>query len=436
MTERGLPGTSGAPACPFVAFEDDRESRAASPDHRHRCYAELVPSPRAAAHQEAYCLSSAFPVCPTFQDWARREAAQAAAGPGGRQRTAPAGEPGGPGQPGERGEPEGPGAAPEWGGDAEPRHAPVTPPPVQRNPPRDWAAPPPWATGAGMGASGARRSAGEAGSGGYLAEREPGQGLAGSAADRLAAELPDASGRTGATGAAAERAPRDLAPDPELAGLVSGRFDPPDISRPQPRPAVIVPREGGVHAGPDGDDDRDYLPPTRGSRRPTVSSTRRSSRHHEREVIEGPSWERARRFEAYPTLRARTGLSFGPPPRIALLAGALVVAAVALFFLPALLGVGGGGGDEESPQPSASASAGVASPSVAPTEPPAPTPQVYVIKAGDTLSTVAAEHGITLQELLDANPTIENPDLIAIGDEIIIPTAPPEEFIDPSASPS
>src|SRR5512135_3314951 len=77
MTERGLPIVGGAPACPFVAFEDDRDERATSPDHRHRCYAEAPPAPRALAHQEAYCLSSAFPVCPTFQDWARREAARA-----------------------------------------------------------------------------------------------------------------------------------------------------------------------------------------------------------------------------------------------------------------------------------------------------------------------------------------------------------------------
>src|SRR4051812_4324105 len=79
MTERALPGMDGAPACPFVAFGDDREARSTSPDHRHRCFAESQPAPRALAHQEAYCLSSAFPVCPTFQDWARREAAQARA---------------------------------------------------------------------------------------------------------------------------------------------------------------------------------------------------------------------------------------------------------------------------------------------------------------------------------------------------------------------
>ena len=73
-----MPG-EGPPACPFIAFEDDRDERSSSPDHRHRCFAEVTPAPRALAHQEAYCLSSAFPVCPTFQDWARREAAQARA---------------------------------------------------------------------------------------------------------------------------------------------------------------------------------------------------------------------------------------------------------------------------------------------------------------------------------------------------------------------
>jgi hypothetical protein len=180
--------------------------------------------------------------------------------------------------------------------------------------------------------------------------------------------------------------------------------------------------------------EREYLPPSRGARRPTVSSTRHANRDHERDAIVGPSWERARRFEAYPTLRARTGLS--APPRLALLAGALVVAAVGLFFLPALLGVGGGDNEEPTPGPSASASAGVASPSAAPTEPPAPSAQVYIIKSGDTLSKVATDHGLTLEELLAANPTIENPDRIAIGDEIVIPTAPPEEFTDPSPSAS
>ncbi len=76
MTERTANET-GAIACPFVAFVDDRDERADLPDHRHRCYAEIRPAQRALAHQQAFCLSAGFAACPTFQDWARREAARA-----------------------------------------------------------------------------------------------------------------------------------------------------------------------------------------------------------------------------------------------------------------------------------------------------------------------------------------------------------------------
>ncbi len=75
MTDRAAAPTERATACPFVAFEDDRDERSDRPDHRHRCFAESRPAPRAIAHQEAFCLSPAFAGCPTFQDWARREAA-------------------------------------------------------------------------------------------------------------------------------------------------------------------------------------------------------------------------------------------------------------------------------------------------------------------------------------------------------------------------
>ncbi|MER3418935.1 MAG: hypothetical protein C4343_07610, partial [Chloroflexota bacterium] len=73
MTDRG---PLDAPlACPFLAFEDDRDGRSLRPDHRHRCFAEIRPAPRALAHQERYCLTAGFASCPTFLDWARREAA-------------------------------------------------------------------------------------------------------------------------------------------------------------------------------------------------------------------------------------------------------------------------------------------------------------------------------------------------------------------------
>ena len=175
MTERGLPSTDGAPACPFVAFGDDRDGRSTSPDHRHRCFAESPPAPRAVAHQEAYCLSSAFPVCPTFQDWARREAAHTR-GVGERPETAPTAVPS-----------PGPIGGVDDIDDDEPPHPVTDDPPVHRNPPRDWAAPPPWATGgAGPGRTSAT-GAGAVAAADLLASRAvEGQGLAGSAADRLA----------------------------------------------------------------------------------------------------------------------------------------------------------------------------------------------------------------------------------------------------------
>jgi len=72
-----------------------------------------------------------------------------------------------------------------------------------------------------------------------------------------------------------------------------------------------------------------------------------------------------------------------------------------------------------------------------PTTRPAATPQVYVIAAGDTISKVAKRFGLTVEELLAANKdTITNPDNLAIGDQIVIPSAPPDVISDGSAEPS
>lgn len=46
---------------------------------------------------------------------------------------------------------------------------------------------------------------------------------------------------------------------------------------------------------------------------------------------------------------------------------------------------------------------------------------VVVVKAGDTLSSIAEEHGVTYVQLYDANESIANPDAIDIGDEIRVP---------------
>ena len=53
----------------------------------------------------------------------------------------------------------------------------------------------------------------------------------------------------------------------------------------------------------------------------------------------------------------------------------------------------------------------------------------YTIKKGDTLSAIAKKYGISLQELLKANPQIKNPNLIKVGEVIRIPG---KEEIDPA----
>ncbi len=374
----------GAPACPFVAFGDDREGRSTSPDHRHRCFAESPPAPRALAHQEAYCLSSAFPVCPTFQDWARREAAHAR-GAGDRAETAPTAVASD--APLDRHSVDD--ASRDDGDDFHQADDAGDPPPpadlpVRRNPPRDWAAPPPWANRPGTTPTGA---ASDARSDPLHTRSVEGQGLAGSPADRVAAgEIPAAAAWSASSGGAAS-----TAPDDELAGLV------------QPKPGSVPPSRPAPDA---------YVPPAPQGH-PAVSSTRPTG-----EAVPGPAWERMRRYEAYPTIKTRAGLPGLPGPRLAIVAAAVAVAALALFMLPALLGIGGGGGSS-SASPSGARPVATAKPS--PTVPPEPTAQVYIVKAGDNLGKIAKRFGLTIDDILAANPAIKNPNKIALGQEIIIP---------------
>jgi LysM repeat protein len=120
-------------------------------------------------------------------------------------------------------------------------------------------------------------------------------------------------------------------------------------------------------------------------------------------------------------------------PRIVVTAGVIALLAVALFFLPGILNIGG-----TSAPPAASTSpSAAAQESVAPTEQPAPTPKVYTIKKGDTLLKVARANGLTLEELLAANPTIKNPNKVSEGQQIIIPVpSASDEAGGASAAPS
>lgn len=384
MTERGLPIVGGAPACPFVAFADDRDERATSPDHRHRCYAEAEPAPRALAHQEAYCLSSAFPVCPTFQDWARREAAKAR------------------------------GAEPPVAAAADEADDDDFVPLVEDRPPRRsghaWSAPPPWLSGQPGRAGGAadhppadvappsRGPGSPAGGAGVLAAGATAGGLAGSFADRLATHPGEPA----------------IEPEPEWddhedwAEGDAGGQEAPDATPSAPQSGMPFRRREHerIDAAHEGDP-------------------------RERDVY-APSWERPRRLEAYPTLRSRRLSAMVLPPLLVAIV-AILLAAAALFFLPSLFGLFGGPVGSPTPAPSATAGPGV---STVPTVAPAETPFTYTVQQGDTMSKIAKKFRVALGDLIAANAAnIKNPDVLNIGDVVIIPTTTPTALPGASTTP-
>jgi LysM repeat protein len=123
-------------------------------------------------------------------------------------------------------------------------------------------------------------------------------------------------------------------------------------------------------------------------------------------------------------------------PPIWMMAAAIIVAALALFFLPALLGFGD---NDRTGGPAASASPGVSaapSASAEPTPTPGPTPQLYIVQSGDTMSSIASRFNVTLDALIAANrDTVPNPDRLDVGDELIIPV-PGSQPVFPSGEPS
>ena len=49
----------------------------------------------------------------------------------------------------------------------------------------------------------------------------------------------------------------------------------------------------------------------------------------------------------------------------------------------------------------------------------------YTVKAGDTLSKIAARNGVTLAQLLQANPQVKDPNKISVGDVLNLPNGVP-----------
>lgn len=392
-----------ATVCPFIAYDDDRDGRGSVPDHRHRCFAETPAAPRALAHQAAYCLSSTFAGCPTFLDWARREAAPVRdTTPPRLVRDTPAprlGERLEAGAisrlaAGDRPAPEAP-----WGGaergsaerDRAERDRPTSWATRQEDvededeaPSAGWAAPPPWS------------------------------------ADRAVA-----------FGPSLPPAPAEVPPLPAPAAETWG--EPDDAAMPAflahrgratSGGRFVVDEAGRAPATPaDDEPDEDMAAPVTPRRSPVGYSTTDRGRQDDRRRgassrdPAAPAWERPRTIQQYPSLRTRSGLpSLGRIPRLGMYIGVVAVGVVVMFMLPFLLR--GGGTPAPSPSPSAVASA---SPSVA-TPLPSPTPLVYTVVANDTLSKIAAKYRVTVDQIMKANPSIKNQNQIAIGDQIVIPT--------------
>ncbi len=547
MTDRVAATGESAQACPFVAFEDERDDRSERPDPRHRCFAETPPASRGRSHQETYCLSTAFPACPTFQAWARREAARvqvakdaqadaavrlrdvpaqresqaardaAAAGlardaavrtSSGRDAAAvpivPARDLVSPQDlaeeaPGDRGRaalevalaggamraagPSGGGAAvgsshaPDSGGDPslgrgvtgddggpsasfDPGAPPLrlTPPPARRQLTDD---DDDLASLLGRPPSSDRSDSGYDRSSANsvppdLAQRRPAQGQW-SAPPPWAGGVPPAGDPDGtgadagsASAAAYSTVNRPTTADPSAAVDSEGRRVVVERPPAEARPRWAAPTDDGAAGAPVTSMaawEADELEPIatgptlrRSSslatllgwdRRPRAGSSRPGRTAGQAE----PPWERPRRYEAYPTIRTRVGL---PALSKAALAGlALLVGALALFFIPPLLLHSGGPGPGASGSAAASFSPGAASSSLAPTVAPARTPLTYTVKSGDTLVKIAKKYGLTVEQLLAANKQIKNPNKIAIGDVLVIPQATPSQVLDggPSSTP-
>jgi len=409
--------------CPFVALDDDRDHRAPVPDHHHRCFAESPAAPRALAHQAAYCLSGSFPTCPTFVDWARREAAPAKVESPVRSLR-----------------------------DAGPTRSGAVPP-AGRSTSRaggsggDWTAPPPWGSAAGP-AAGAAAGAGGAGAG--------------------AAAGGGAGAGAGAAGFEA-RAPSgpDEIDEAEAAEADDAGFEPSQVARfadpgvagqpPNDTPAFLAGRMARPIAAPARDDDDEpwsaaddaepdphgepgrvpvaaprrmpvgYAPVAPGRSERSAGGSRRG-----RADVSAPSWEQPRRLEEYPTLKSRGGAGI---PRAAIYALVILLVGGGLFAAPFLLKGLGGGGDQASPTPGSSASV-VPSEEPSPTAVPTPGQVTHTVKSGDTLSTIAKIYGVTVDQILEANPKITNANKIAVGDKIIIPQPLQSEIVDSEITPA
>ena len=406
-------------ACPFVALELDRDRRSDKPDYRHRCFAEPTPAPRSIAHQEAYCLSPNFSACPVFQDWAVRAAARPADGAD-ASASAAAG---------------GPLAAPDDQGGPPPE-------PVFNDLPEDASVTP---AGAEIAAAAAAVTGMTPGISSpptfattdWQSDADESQQLA-------AFDAPSADADAGRYESAAAAAPTPSAFEPMPAPPV---VPPPVIPPPTPptpsaspsytaedAAAAAAPSVPAFLAG--------RAPRPMGSTIPSPAAQPRPTGPVNRDEIV-PSWEIDGRYGAESPDEPGGNRLDTVLTAIAVLA-ILAIGIAAVLFLPGLLShnspthTAGPSILQPSTQPSALPSglptvapsaAPTIGPSVAPTAAPSVgpvgSPRLYKIKSGDSLAKIANKYHVTIQQILDANPSITDPNHIEVGVFIVIPQPAP-----------
>jgi len=460
-------------ACPFVALELDRDKRSDKPDYRHRCFAEPTPAPRSIAHQEAYCLSPNFSACPVFQDWAVRAAAHPVPGSGSSVTSAPASGPAIVGDAavaaaaaGAAGSP----AADQGELDGADEHAHAEPPLAPLAAPDSAVSELP--EDASVTAAGAEIAAAAAATTGispgfaspptfattdWQSEADESQQLAAfdspptpyeesreSDWHAAAVEHPPASSPR--SGSAAQYDAYSSYGQPD-----SGYPEPPDTPESPVTPAFVPPPAQPSRSEPQRQDaaaaaavpaflaGRSARPAAPSSAASGTPPTRPPTRD---EIV--PSWEIDGRFGAEAPHEPAGGGSRldGVLTAVAVIA-ILALGVAAVLFLPGLLNKGSG---SHTPAPSVllpsirptAASSGLASvlpsvapsavptaaPTAAPSQGPVASPHLYKIKTGDSLAKIANKFGLTVQQILDANPNITNPNNIFVGQIIVIPPPP------------
>jgi LysM repeat protein len=55
-----------------------------------------------------------------------------------------------------------------------------------------------------------------------------------------------------------------------------------------------------------------------------------------------------------------------------------------------------------------------------------PSARAYTVQRGDTFARIALAHGVAVERLRAANPAVENPNMIRVGEQLLVPAAPGE----------